>query len=113
VFQVKHGFTISQGGLVFIGVGLGTTSGSAINYYFSRHYPELVIKWRGYPPPEERLYGAMVGAPAMVIGAFWLGWTGTYPGIHWIVPALSTFFIGNGICLILISFASYMIDTYL
>jgi len=44
VFVVKRGFTISQTGLFFIGVGIGTTIGSAINFWASAHYPELIKK---------------------------------------------------------------------
>ncbi|KAK7451300.1 hypothetical protein VKT23_012641 [Stygiomarasmius scandens] len=113
IFSVKHGFSPGESGLVFIGVGIGTTLGSLINYFYSRHYPELVVKWRGFPPPEERLYGAMIGAPAMVIGAFWLGWTGAYPEVHWAAPAVATIAIGMAISLIFISFLSYLVDTYL
>ncbi|ESK97755.1 mfs multidrug [Moniliophthora roreri MCA 2997] len=113
IFVKTRGFTLSQNGLVFIGVGIGTTLGALINYLFSRHYPTLVVKWRGFPPPEQRLFGAMIGAPALVVGAFWLGWTGEYASVHWAAPAVSTVFVGMGICLIFISFLSYVVDTYL
>ena len=104
IFMKTRGFTIGQSGLIFIGVGIGTTFGSIINHLCSLHYPKLVKKWRGFPPPEERLFGAMIGAPALVIGGFWLGWTGEYSHIHWAVPAMATVFIGMGISLIFISF---------
>ncbi|THV00011.1 MFS polyamine transporter [Dendrothele bispora CBS 962.96] len=113
IFMGKHGFSAGESGLVFIGVGVGSTLGSLINYFCSTHYPELVVKWRGFPPPEERLYGAMIGAPMMVIGAFWLGWTGAYPEVHWAAPAVATVAIGMAISLIFISFLSYLVDTYL
>jgi hypothetical protein len=47
----------------------------------------------------------MIGGPVLVIGIFWLGWTGNYPSsVPWYVPALSTIFVGTGISLIFISF---------
>ncbi|KAG7441532.1 MFS general substrate transporter [Guyanagaster necrorhizus] len=113
IFVETRGFTIWQNGLIFIGVGIGASLGSLINHLCSRHYPELVPRWKGFPPPEERLYGAMVAGPCLVIGAFWLGWTGQYASIPWYVPAISTILIGAGINLIFMSFLSYLVDTYL
>ena len=104
IFINTRGFTIGESGLVFIGVGLGTSFGAYLTLPLTRHYPALIIKWRGFPPPEERLYGAMIGAPALVIGAFWLGWTGQYASIHWTVPALATIPIGISVSLIFNSF---------
>ena len=104
VFVTRRGFSISQNGLIFIGVGIGTTIGSIINHLTTRHYPALIQKWRGFPPPEDRLYGAMIGSPVLVIGIFWLGWTGQYSSIPWYVPAISTIFVGAGISLIFMSF---------
>ncbi|KAH8826531.1 MFS polyamine transporter [Flagelloscypha sp. PMI_526] len=106
-------FTIWQSSLIFIGVGIGATLGSVINSYSTRHYPALTKKWRGFPPPEERLYGAMIGGPLLVIGAFWLGWTGHYASVPWYVPALATIPIGIGISVIFMSFISYLVDAYL
>ncbi|KAF7368719.1 MFS general substrate transporter [Mycena venus] len=114
IFIEKRGFTIAQDGLVFIGVGIGTTIGAALSIYLSRHYPQLIKTWRGFPPPEERLLGAMVGGCAfVVVGIFWLGWTGQYPSVPWYVPALSTIMLGTSICMIFISCWGYMVDTYL
>jgi len=113
VFIKKRGFTIAQDGLVFIGIGIGTTLGSWLNYRLSTHYPELIRKWKGFPPPEQRLFGAMIGGPGLVVGAFWLGWTGEYSSVPWYVPALSTVVLGLSISMIFMSFLSYLIDTYL
>ncbi|KAJ7920245.1 MFS polyamine transporter [Mycena leptocephala] len=92
IFIEKRGFTIAQNGLIFIG---------------------LMKTWRGFPPPEERLLGGMVGGCAFAVGIFWLGWSGQYPSVPWYVPALSTIFVGMSISLIFISFLSYLVDTYL
>lgn len=113
IFMEKRGFTISQNGLVFIGVGIGAILGSGCNLYFTRHYPELIVKWRGFPPPEQRLFGAMFAGPCLVVGAFWLGWSGEYPAVPWYVPALSTVLIGLSVNLVFMSFLSYLVDTYL
>lgn len=113
VFSDRRGFSISQTGLIFIGIGIGTTLGSLTNAFLSRDYKMLIRKWKGFPPPERRLRGAMVGAPTLVIAIFWLGWTGEYKAVPWYVPALSTVLLGFSINLIFVSFLSYMVDTYL
>ncbi|KAJ3921057.1 MFS polyamine transporter [Lentinula edodes] len=113
IFVERHGFTLSQNGLIFIGVGIGSTLGALTNFYFSLQYSKHIDHWKGFPPAEYRLYGAMVGGPALVVGAFWLGWTGEYASVHWAVPAVATIVLGFAISLIFMSFLSYLIDTYL
>lgn len=65
---------------------------------------KIIPKWKGFPPPEERLVAAMIGAVMLVVGTFWLGWTGNYPSIPWYVPAISTVFVGWAISLVFIAF---------
>ncbi|PCH37153.1 MFS general substrate transporter [Wolfiporia cocos MD-104 SS10] len=113
IFVGTRGFTIGESGLVFIGVGIGTTIGAATFLPLTRHYPELMKKWHGFPPPEQRLFGAMLGGITLVIGCFWLGWTGNYPSVPWIVPALGTIPIGASVSMVFISFLTYLVDTYL
>ncbi|GAA5879809.1 hypothetical protein JCM1840_001903 [Sporobolomyces johnsonii] len=113
IWQELRGFNAGEGGLIFIGVGIGTTIGAVTNILVQRHYRELVPLWHGHPPPEERLYGAMIAGPFLVIGMFYLGWTGNYPSIHWAVPAVATIFIGASFSLVFISFLSYLVEVYL
>ena len=103
IFMVRRNFNAGQGGLIFIGLGIGTTLGSFVNAYLSRNYKDLIKKWKGFPPPENRLTSAMVGAPLLTISIFWLGWTGEYASIPWYVPGLSTIPLGAGISLIFMS----------
>lgn len=105
IFIGHHGLTISQDGLIFLGVGIGTTLGALSNFWAQNNrYKVLMKEWRGFPPPEQRLYTAAAGGPLLVIGSFWLGWTGAYTAVPWYVPALSTIMIGASISLIFISF---------
>ena len=105
IFIGHHGLTISQDGLIFLGVGIGTTIGAISNFWAQgKRYKVLMKEWRGFPPPEQRLYTAAAGGPLLVIGSFWLGWTGAYTAVPWYVPALSTIMIGSSISLIFISF---------
>ncbi|KAI0295149.1 major facilitator superfamily domain-containing protein [Multifurca ochricompacta] len=89
VFIRTRHFSISNDGLVFIGIGIGSV---------------LATLWYGFPPVEERLYSAMLGGPILVIGILWLGWTGNYESVPWWIPALSTILIGLAITLVFISF---------
>ncbi|CCM06389.1 uncharacterized protein FIBRA_08648 [Fibroporia radiculosa] len=113
IFIEKRGFTVGESGLVFIGVGIGTTVGAASFALLFGHYPALIERWRGFPPPEQRLHGAMVGGVCLVVGCFWLGWTGSYAGVPWYVPALGTIPIGASVSMIFIAFLTYLVDTYL
>ncbi|POV94904.1 hypothetical protein PSHT_15959 [Puccinia striiformis] len=91
-----RGFTPWQTSLIFVGVGLGSILGAALNIYLARPMVKIVDKWHGYPPCEMNLYGAMASGPLLVIGILWLGWTGAY--------AITSVFI---------SFQSYLVDVYL
>lgn len=104
IYIETRGLTVSQGGLMFIAVGIGTTFGAILNIYLSRMYPRLMKESRGFPLAEYRLYGAMVGAPAFTVSAFWLAWSGNYASVPWYVPALSTVLIGMSFSMIFISF---------
>ncbi|KAJ7620465.1 hypothetical protein FB45DRAFT_871493, partial [Roridomyces roridus] len=42
IFVEKHGFTISQNGLVFIGVGIGTVLGALSTHFLATDYPQLI-----------------------------------------------------------------------
>jgi len=110
IFAVRRSLSISQVGLTFIGVGIGTMIGTAVNLALQLRYPRLVRYWRGYPPPEERLYGAMIAGPCLVIGIFWLGWAGEYKSVPWYVPEFGTIFLGASVCLVFISFLVRSVD---
>ena len=101
--RTRH-FSVSNDGLVFIGIGIGSVFATVVNLWFLRPYPRLLKQWHGFPPAEERLYSAMVGGPVLVVGILWLGWSGNYESVPWWVPGLSTILIGLAITLVFISF---------
>ncbi|KAH9965340.1 MFS polyamine transporter [Russula dissimulans] len=114
IFIGRHGLTVSQDGLIFLGVSIGTTIGAVSTMYIrGDENKRLVKEWRGFPPPEQRLYPATIGAPLLVIGSFWLGWTGAYSSVPWYVPAIGTIIIGAAISLIFLSCLTYLVDVYL
>lgn len=136
IFIERHNLSISQNGLIFLSLAIGATLGALLNQLLLNHYPHYMTYYRGYPPPEKRLYGAMIAGPSLVVGSLWLGWSGQYESVPWYVPALSGVLIGAGIILIFVSFLvrsfapypswetrksvltssfhqSYLIDTYM
>lgn len=114
VFQIVYGFGREDCGLVFISIVVGSVLGlltvllTDIFIYKKRQVPRF---HPSPPPPEHRLYAAMIGSFGLPIGLFWFGWSG-YHGVHWIstVLAIVPFAWGN-IC-IFISLMQYMGDTY-
>jgi len=104
IFEKKRGFSVSNDGLVFVGVAIGASIGALLSVYLDGSTPDMIRKWHNSPPPEMRLYGAMFGGPCLVLGIFWLGWTGEYSAVPWYVPAMSTLPIGASITLVFISF---------
>ena len=104
IFIEKRDFSISHSGLIFVGVAIGSVMGAFVNMSVTPDYSKLEVQWKGFPPPEYRLYGSMIAGPCIVTAIFWLGWTGEYPSVPWYVPALSTVLIGMSISLIFMSF---------
>jgi hypothetical protein len=51
----------------------------------------------GGSEPEYRLPSAIVGAPLIVVGMLWFGWS-QYSSIHWIVPTIGSSFFGCAYC---------------
>jgi hypothetical protein len=76
-----------------------------MSVYLDGNTPDVIKQWYGFPPPENRLYGAMIGGPCLVIGIFWMGWSGEFSSVPWYVPALGMILLGVSITLIFISFS--------
>ncbi|KAF3936396.1 hypothetical protein ABW19_dt0201817 [Dactylella cylindrospora] len=113
VFQQYHKFKGGVGSLPFIGLIVGQLLAGVIVFLYEPRYNRLMKAGGGIPIPENRLPPAMLGSILFPIGLFWFSWTGNYPEIHWIVPALSGIFIGAGIFLIFLQCLNYIIDAYL
>lgn len=112
VFQQHRHFTPGEGGLAFIGVGLGITCGTASQTIQNRIYWRSMDKSEtGRAPPEARLHMAILGAVLTPVGLWWFAWT-TRPAIHWIVPISAGIPFGMGVAQILQSLTAYLMDTY-
>ncbi|KZT30282.1 MFS general substrate transporter [Neolentinus lepideus HHB14362 ss-1] len=112
VFQQERGWTPGQGGLAFIGIGVGIFLGIALNFWFNARYIRIAKREGGVAPPENRLEMMMVGGVLLPIGLFWFAWT-TYPSVQFIVPILATIPFGCGIILLFLSVMNYLVDAYL
>jgi len=124
VFTAGYGFSPSNVGLVFLGLGVGSMIGVL---YFSiasdrtikRKAAEADIladaagTEREGMKPEYRLAPLRVGAIVMPLGFFIYGWTAEYPHkIHWIVPILSHVIIGIGNLIIFLALQLYLVDAF-
>jgi hypothetical protein len=99
VYRKVYGFDTGAAGLIFLSVGIGCIVATILFVLIDRqtYVKQLLTRTgSGAPiPPEERLYGAMLGAILIPIGLFWFAWT-TRESIHWIVPTIALAFFGCG-----------------
>ncbi|KAJ7170244.1 major facilitator superfamily domain-containing protein, partial [Mycena crocata] len=112
VFQQHHHFSSAQGGLAFIGIGIGIILGLASTPLQNRVYwRAMETSETGRAAPEARLHQAMVGGVLVPIGLFWFAFSAS-PSVHWLVPIVGSVFFGTGISQILQSLTSYLMDAY-
>jgi DHA1 family multidrug resistance protein-like MFS transporter len=104
IFSEIRGISTELTGLMFFALGIGTTAGAYLTFLDGRRWLELTPKWRGTPPPEERLRTAVPAGPLLVIAVFWLGWTGAYRAVPWYAVVLSLIPLGVGITLLAVTF---------
>ncbi|KAI5970801.1 hypothetical protein CANMA_000220 [Candida margitis] len=113
VFTGRYHWSQGVGELPYLSMLLGVFSGGAVIVFFERRLNKRVDAGLK-PTPEARLPPIMIGGFTFVIGIFWLGWTGDYAEhVHWIVPVIGAFFVGNGLILIFLPTMNYIIDCYL
>ncbi|ODV88685.1 hypothetical protein CANCADRAFT_32207 [Tortispora caseinolytica NRRL Y-17796] len=109
IFYDLYGYNDAIIGLMFIPILIG--AGLALTFT-----PYLEIKYKRIcraraPLPEDRLLGAMIGAPFIPIALFILGAT-SYKHIIWVGPASSGLAFGFGMVLIYESINNYIIDSF-
>ncbi|MCJ1229813.1 hypothetical protein MMC12_006483 [Toensbergia leucococca] len=115
IFAETYGFSEGITGLAFMGIGVGLCGASIlvpiIYKWAKRDLAKIEAAGGTRLPPEFRLWFGMLGAPAIPISLFWMGWT-TYPWIpHW-SPLASSVLFGYGILCVFISSYQYIIDSY-
>ncbi|EPQ58477.1 MFS general substrate transporter [Gloeophyllum trabeum ATCC 11539] len=112
VFQQHRHFTPGNGGLAFLGVGVGTIIGTCMTPIQNRMY------WRamdrsptGRAPPEARLYLMMGVAGLLPVGLFWFAWT-SQPSVHWMLPVAAGVPFGTGCAQVMQGITAYLMDAY-
>lgn len=97
VFEETYGFSIGLTGLVYLGLGAGTTLGwLVITLYSDKSVIKLAKANNGEFEPEMRLAMSIGFSWLLPITFFWYGWTAQYK-VHWISPILSLIPYGCGI----------------
>ncbi|KAG8716145.1 hypothetical protein FRC11_008626 [Ceratobasidium sp. 423] len=111
VFQRGRHFSPGEGGLAFLGVGLGIVIATCCTPISNKIYYHAMEKGNGVAPPEARLIMACVGAVLLPVSMTWFAWT-TYPSVHYIVPIIAGVPFGAGMLFVFTSVISYLIDSY-
>lgn len=119
VFSTVYGFTPEQQNLPFLGIGMGCilavpTTLALDSFIYQKQHSRYVaddVHPIGVVPPEQRLYGAMLGSIGIPIGLFWFGWSARHE-TNYIVPVLALIPFAWGNLCIFISAILYMVDTY-
>ncbi|KAI9706157.1 MAG: hypothetical protein M1820_004918 [Bogoriella megaspora] len=115
IFTEIHHTSQGVTGLCFAGIAVGLFGASALVpliYRWARRDLEKVRARGGDRlPPEFRLWFSMLGAPAITISLFWMGWTSDSSISIWSPLAASVLF-GYGILCVFISSYQYIIDSY-
>ena len=109
IFGELYGWKDNLIGLMFIPVLIGATFALAFTFWCESKYTALTQRRR--PTPEDRLLGAMIGAPFAAIALWILGAT-ALKRIIWVGPASSGLCFGFGMVLIYYSLNNYIIDCY-
>lgn len=110
------GFSAPQASLIFIAIGLGTCLSTLTRILdcqiFNRRRDQgLPIK------PEHKLAGLAIGAPSLMIGLWWFGWTippkVQGPDVPWAVPTAALVLVGYALTEMDSVLYGYISDSYL
>lgn len=109
IFNELYGYKDNLIGLMLIPILIGACLALGTTFWCESKYLKLIQTRR--PTPEDRLLGAMIGAPFAAIALWILGAT-SYKHIIWVGPASSGIAFGYGMVLIYYSLNNYIIDCY-
>ncbi|ODV82880.1 hypothetical protein CANARDRAFT_204311 [[Candida] arabinofermentans NRRL YB-2248] len=109
VFGDLYGYGDDKVGLMLIPILIGAACALVTTPILENRY--LHMSKQRQPTPEDRLVGAMIGAPFPAIALWILGAT-SYKQVIWVGPASSGLAFGYGMVLIYYSLNNYIIDTY-
>lgn len=109
IFLELYGYNDGITGLMFIAILIGALFALCTTPVLEKKY--MAMCKRRTPTPEDRLVGAMIGAPFPAVALFILGAT-SHHGIIWVGPCSAGLAFGYGMVLIYYSINNYIIDTY-
>ena len=110
-------YHMSQGsvGLCFLGLDVGIGFAALLAFPLHRKYIQDLDKAHANGesglPPEERLWMAMLTAPCLPVGLFWMAWTANHSISFWCSLVGSTL-IGTAFLGVFVSSYLYMIDSF-
>ncbi|KAI1616180.1 major facilitator superfamily domain-containing protein [Exophiala viscosa] len=115
IFSDTYGLSQGLTFLIFVTLGIGFGFASAFVPRVVKRYQQKLAKVQEqggtHLPPEQRLVFAMMGAPFLPIGLFWMAWSSRSSVSIW-SPILSNLPIGFAIMCIFISSYQYLIDAF-
>jgi multidrug resistance protein len=109
IFGKLYGYNDGQIGLMFIPILIGAGFALVATPMLERHFRRICAVRK--PEPEDRLIGALIGAPFIPISLFILGAT-SFHHIIWVGPASSGIAFGFGMVLCYYAVNNYIIDSY-
>lgn len=109
IFGELYGYNDGIIGLMFIPILIGAGFALVVTPETEKAFQKLCAKRS--PTPEDRLLGAMIGAPFVPIALFILGAT-SYKHIIWVGPASAGLAFGFGMVMVYYSVNNYIIDSY-
>lgn len=110
IFTNTYGFSLAERGLSFFGLGVGFLLALAMAIPITIQSRKIIQRDGGLSP-ESRLWFAMIGAPTIPIGLFWMAWTTRASISCWSAIAASAL-LGFGVLCVFISSYQYIIYTY-
>nr|KAK5438411.1 hypothetical protein LTR18_008933 [Exophiala xenobiotica] len=115
IFTETYGLSQGLTFLIFVAIGIGFLLASAfvpwVYWRYKRSLRQAQDRGETHLPPEQRLIFAMMGAPFLPIGLFWMAWT-AYPSISVWSPIMANVAVGFAIMCIFISSYQYLIDAF-
>ena len=109
IFGKLYNFNDGEIGLMFIPILIGAGFSLLATPVVEKQFKNVCHK-RG-PTPEDRLVGALIGAPFIPISFFLLGAT-SFKHVIWVGPASSGIAFGFGMVMCYYSVNNYIIDSY-
>lgn len=109
IFGDLYGYNDGQIGLMFIPILIGAAFALAVTPAIENRFRQTCAVRS--PTPEDRLLGALIGAPFIPIAFFLLGAT-SFKHIIWVGPASSGIAFGFGMVLCYYAVNNYIIDSY-